>query len=429
VRVAVIGAGYVGLVTAAALAELGNDVACMDIDADLISRLSRGEIGMHEPGLEPMVRQNLNSGRLRFTTDLGGAVSPAEVVFIGVGTFDSCRGTDLTQVEKVARAIAGFLTTPKTIVTKSTVSPGTTARLKEIIAENAPPGAQFQVLANPEFLREGKAVEDAMRPERIVIGAESDEVARPLLELYRPLNAPVLVTDLNSAETVKYASNAFLATRISFINSIADLCDRVGADVVKVAEGMGLDSRIGRRYLEAGLGFGGSCLPKDTQALIEVMEEAGCDASLFRAVVNVNDRRIDRVLDLLSGQLGSLTGRRVAVLGLAFKAGTSDTREAKAIALIERLLSEGAVVHAHDPLVRPDAPNFPKEARYFADPYEAARGCDAVVLATDWEEYARLDLGRLKSYLKRPLLVDGRDMFDPEAAREAGLQYLGVGRR
>jgi UDPglucose 6-dehydrogenase len=429
VRVAVIGAGYVGLVTAAVLAELGNDVACMDIDADLISRLSEGEIGMHEPGLEPMVRQNLNSGRLRFTTDLGDAVSPAEIVFIGVGTFDSCRGTDLTQVQKVVRAIAGFLTTPKTIVTKSTVSPGTTARLKEIIAENAPPGAQFQVLANPEFLREGKAVEDAMRPERIVIGAESDEVARPLLELYRPLNAPVLVTDLNSAETVKYASNAFLATRISFINSIADLCDRVGADVVKVAEGMGLDSRIGRRYLKPGLGFGGSCLPKDTQALIEVMEEAGCDASLFRAVVSVNDRRIDRVLDLLSGQLGSLSGRRVAVLGLAFKAGTSDTREAKAIALIERLLSEGVVVHAHDPLVRPDAPDFPKKARYFADPYEAARGCDAVVLATDWEEYARLDLGRLKSCLRRPLLVDGRDMFDPEAAREAGLQYLGVGRR
>jgi UDPglucose 6-dehydrogenase len=430
-NVAVVGTGYVGLVTGAVFADLGNDVVCVDKDASKIEGLRAGHMPIYEPGLEELVARNVADSRLEFSTDLAAAVHRSDLIFIAVGTPPKATGeSDLTAVEEVARGIAESLDRYKVIVNKSTVPVGTGDLVRNIIERNRRRPVNFDVVSNPEFLREGSAIEDTLRPDRIVIGAPSQQVAMTLLELYAPLERPMIITDVYSAEIIKYASNAFLATKISFINEIANVCELAGGDVTQVMKGMGLDPRIGGAFLNAGLGYGGSCFPKDTDALIQTAASLGYELRTLRAVVDVNRERIQRLVALIRKVLDPLDGRVVAVLGLAFKPKTDDMREARSVELIARLVEAGAQVRTYDPVAMDNARRtLPGAVAYCQSSYEAAEGADAAVIVTEWNEFKLLNLERLRQVMRRPLVFDGRNIYEPERMRRLGFEYHSIGRK
>ena len=427
------GSGYVGLGYAAALADLGNDVVGLDVAADRVAALNRGEPLIYEPGLEELLQRNLAAGRLRFTTDYAEAVPGAEFVFLCVGTPSLSDGdADMRQVRAAAVAIGRHLRPEPgrrtVVVNKSTMPIGSAELVAGLIAEHAPAGAAFAVVANPEFLREGDAVHDIFSPDRIVLGAGDRAAAEAVAALYAPLGAPILITDPRSAEMVKYASNAFLATKISFINEVARVCERLGADVTVVAEGMGLDPRIGPRFLHAGLGFGGSCFPKDVGALTRMADDAGLHPGLLRAVLEINTDIRRRFVARAEKLLGGLDGRVLAVWGLSFKEDTDDLRESPALDVIAMALERGAGVRAHDPAAMANAARRLPQVTMCASPYEAAEGADAVVVCTPWREFRQVDLGRVATAMRGDLLLDGRNLYDPRAVLAAGLRYEGIGR-
>jgi UDPglucose 6-dehydrogenase len=386
---------------------------------------------IYEPGLEEMVARNVADGRLLFTTDLTAAVRRSVIVFITVGTPPKPDGqTDLSAVEDVAGMIGQAMERYTVVVNKSTVPVGTGEFVREVIEKHQVQKVAFDVVSNPEFLREGSAIEDTLRPDRIVIGAPTQQVAMTLLELYAPLERPMIITDVPSAEMIKYASNAFLSTKISFINAIANICEVAGADVTQVMKGMGLDARIGSAFLSAGLGYGGSCFPKDTDSLVHTASALGYDFSLLRSVVEINRERAGRFVSLMIKALSPLAGRSVAVLGLAFKPNTDDMREAKSVEVIERLLERGAVVRAYDPVAMPAARRLlPATVTFCESPYEAAAGADAVALVTEWNEFKFLNLDRLRVAMRRPVVFDGRNLWEPERMRRLGFEYHSIGRR
>ncbi|RYG86243.1 MAG: UDP-glucose/GDP-mannose dehydrogenase family protein [Alphaproteobacteria bacterium] len=432
-KIAMVGAGYVGLVSGACLADFGHDVVCVDKDQSKIDALLSGVMPIFEPGLAELVGTNVKSGRLSFTTSLAEAMDGASAIFIAVGT-PSRRGdghADLTFVYEVAREVGANLKTPATIVTKSTVPVGTGDEVERIIRESGTT-TQFAVVSNPEFLREGAAIGDFKRPDRIVIGAENEFGKQVMSEVYRPLflnKAPILFTSRRSAELIKYAANAFLATKITFINEMADLCEKVGADVQDVSRGIGLDNRIGSKFLHAGPGYGGSCFPKDTLALLKTAEDYDSPTRIVEAVVKVNEMRKRamgrKVIDALGGDA---RGRKVAMLGLTFKPNTDDMRDSPAIAVAQTLADGGALVTAYDPegmeLARPLMPGV----EMVSDPYQAIEGADAIVLVTEWDAFRALDLTRVKQIANAPVMVDLRNVYDPAEMRAAGFTYLSVGR-
>ena len=433
-RLVMVGAGYVGLVSGACLADFGHAVACIDKDAGKIAQLERGAMPIFEPGLAELVVKNVAAGRLSFGLGLGAAVAGADAVFIAVGT-PSRRGdghADLSYVFAAAREIAAALTGPCVIVTKSTVPVGTGDEVERIIRE-ARPDAEVSVVSNPEFLREGAAINDFKRPDRIVVGAEDERGREAMREVYRPLylnQAPLLFTDRRTSELIKYAGNAFLATKITFINEIADLCEKVGADVQQVARGIGLDNRIGAKFLHAGPGYGGSCFPKDTLALIKTAQDHGAPVRIVETVAAVNDSRkramAQKVIQALGGEA---RGRRVALLGLAFKPNTDDMRDAPSLAIIQGLKDAGAEIVAFDPEAMEQAKLAVEGIAYADDPYACARDADALVIVTEWEQFRALDLKRIKAAMRAPVIVDLRNVYAPEEARRLGYDYVSVGRK
>ena len=431
-RVTVVGSGYVGLVAGACLAETGNDVICADVDPRKIARLRANDVPIYEPGLEQLVARNQAEGRLRFSTDVGAAVEHGKVVFIAVGTPPGEDGSaDLQHVLSVARTIGQHMNESKVVVTKSTVPVGTAEKVRAAIrSETRTP---FQICSNPEFLKEGAAIEDFMKPDRVVLGVDSEEARELLGELYAPFvrtGNPVLFMDIPSAEITKYAANAMLATRISFMNQVAELCERVGADVGMVRKGIGSDRRIGSAFLFPGPGYGGSCFPKDVKALARTAQELGIDPVLLRAVEAVNDRQKRVLLGKLTSRLGpGLDGRQVAVWGLSFKAETDDMRESPALPLIDGILRANGVVRAHDPKAIESAREIFGDRLYYArDPYDAVAGADALVIVTEWLVYRNPDFDRLKSLLARPLIIDGRNLFEPGRMARMGFEYDSIGR-
>ncbi|MES2124099.1 MAG: UDP-glucose/GDP-mannose dehydrogenase family protein [Gemmatimonadota bacterium] len=431
-RVTVIGSGYVGLVAGACFAETGNDVICADVDAEKIARLEQGILPIYEPGLEPLVARNAAAGRLRFTTDIGAAVEHGDVVFIAVGTPPGEDGSaDLQHVLTVAATIGQHLDRFKVVVTKSTVPVGTAERVREAL--RAVTDGDFAVASNPEFLKEGAAIDDFMKPDRVVLGTDDPRAEELLRELYSPYvrsGSPIHFMDIPSAEVTKYAANAMLATRISFMNQIAELCELVGADVFAVRKGIGSDSRIGQAFLFPGPGYGGSCFPKDVKALVHTARGVGMHPALFEAVETVNQRQKRVMFDKLERQLGNLSGRTVAVWGLAFKAGTDDMRESPAVDLVEALLDAGAVVRAHDP----EAMNVARalwgdRVDLVNDPYDALVGADALAVVTEWLVYRTPDFERIQRALGTGVIVDGRNLYEPARMARLGFRYTGIGRR
>jgi UDPglucose 6-dehydrogenase len=432
VDIAVIGTGYVGLVTGAGLADFGNDVICCDIDERKIAALNRGEIPIYEPGLDTIVSRNVAEGRLRFTTDLPEAIRSSRAIFIAVGTPPKPDGSaDLRYVEDVARAIALYMNGPKLVITKSTVPIGTGRMIERILAE-AGSGHGASIVSNPEFLREGSAIEDFMRPDRIVIGASDRESIELMKEIYAPLHSleiPFVVTNVESSELIKYAANGFLATKISFINEVAVLCELVGGDVQDVARGIGLDGRIGPKFLQAGPGFGGSCFPKDTSALADIARRHNYEFQLIEAVLRVNQEIKERmVVKVAEAFDGELRGKTIAVLGLAFKPETDDMRDSPTITLIKGLQKQGAFVRAYDPQAMDNARTMLDNVTFCRDAYETAEGADALVIATEWNEFRALNLDRVKKLLRRPVIVDLRNVYDPQRMRSEGFDYHSVGR-
>jgi UDPglucose 6-dehydrogenase len=433
-NVVMIGAGYVGLVSGACFAEFGANVVCVDVDDEKIAGLQQGKIPIYEPGLESLVAGNVSQGRLRFSTDVAAAVGDADLVFIAVGT-PSRRGdghADLSYVYAAAKELAPHLTGYTAVVDKSTVPVGTARQVQRIIHEENP-DADFDVASNPEFLREGAAIADFMRPDRVVLGVESERAERLLRELYRPLNlieSPVIVTGLESAELIKYASNAFLATKISFINEMAALCEAVGGDVHAVAKGMGLDGRIGRKFLHAGPGYGGSCFPKDTLALVRTAQEQGTPCRVVESVVEVNAAQRARMVQKIRTALGgSESGKTIAVLGLTFKPETDDMRDAPSITIVSALLERGAHIRAHDPKGMEEARKvLPDEVRYCADAYETFDDADAVVLITEWNAYRGLNKNEMQKRMRGKTFIDLRNVYEPADMQRAGLDYHCVGR-
>ncbi len=433
-RIAVIGSGYVGLVSGACFSEFGVEVTCVDNDAAKIARLQRGEIPIFEPGLDQIVQSNTANGRLHFATDLAKAVEGADAVFIAVGT-PSRRGdghADLSYVFAAAEEIAKAIGEYTVVVTKSTVPVGTGRKVAEILRKHLPE-SKFDVVSNPEFLREGSAIQDFMRPDRVVIGTESERAAAVMKELYRPLyliETPILFTTLETAELTKYAANGFLATKITFINQIADLCERVGADVQDVARGIGLDGRIGRKFLHAGPGFGGSCFPKDCLALVKTAQDAGAPLSIVETVVKANDERkahmAERVVQACGG---SVKGKTIAVLGLTFKPNTDDMRDSPSLAIVPALQRAGAAIRAFDPEGMNEAKRLLPGVAFCRSSYEAMEGAHALVIVTEWNEFRALDLDRVKTLLKTPTIIDLRDIYTPADMAEAGFHYFSIGRR
>ena len=433
-RIAVIGTGYVGLVSGACFSEFGVSVTCVDKDADKIERLKAGEVPIYEPGLEGLVASNARAGRLTFTTDLPAAVAGADAVFIAVGT-PSRRGdghADLSYVYGAAEEIARALTGYAVVVTKSTVPVGTGRQVEQIL-RRVRPDASFDVVSNPEFLREGSAIGDFMRPDRVVIGAETDRAREVMRALYRPLyliETPIVFTTIETAELIKYAANSFLATKISFINEVADLCERVGADVQDVAKGIGLDGRIGGKFLHAGPGYGGSCFPKDCLALVRTAQEAEAPISIVEQVVRVNDARKRKMAEkIVKACGGSVAGKTLAILGLAFKPNTDDMREAPSLTIVPTLQELGAEIRAFDPEGMTEAKKLLPGIAFATDAYDAMRGADAAVLLTEWNEFRALDLERVKSLLKTPTLIDLRNVYKPTEMAAAGFFYFSIGRR
>ncbi|MBL0059380.1 MAG: UDP-glucose/GDP-mannose dehydrogenase family protein [Elusimicrobia bacterium] len=428
-NVAVVGSGYVGLVTGACLAEIGHHVLCVDSDKGKIQTLKKGGLPIYEPGLAEVVAANRKARRLNFTHRLEEAMKTAEYVFIAVNTPPLPNGeADLSFVETVARQVGHLLRRYTVIVEKSTVPVNTGDKVRQTLLLHGKKDVPFDVVSNPEFLREGTAVQDFMKPDRIVVGVESSRAETMMRELYAPLKAPVLVTDIKSAELIKHASNSFLAAKISFANALATLCDRVGADVTLVTQGMGADPRIGPAFLRAGIGYGGSCFPKDVSAFIHMAETAGVDFKLLRAVREINDQAKLWAVDRLKKSLWNLRGKTIAVWGLAFKPDTDDLRNAPALDIIRGLQNEGCQVNAYDPVAMTKARIQMKNVRFCRDPYDAARGADAVLLATEWKEFRDVNLAKVKSLLRTPVFLDGRNLYDPAVVSALGFQYHSVGR-
>jgi UDPglucose 6-dehydrogenase len=433
-RIAMIGTGYVGLVSGACFSEFGVSVTCVDKDVSKIARLKQGEIPIYEPGLDQIVDSNVRAGRLEFTTDLATAVKGADAVFIAVGT-PSRRGdghADLSYVFGAAEEIARALTGYAVVVTKSTVPVGTGRRVAEIIRKTRPE-AQFDVVSNPEFLREGSAIQDFMRPDRVVIGCESERAKDVMRELYRPLyliETPMIFTTIETAELTKYAANSFLATKISFINEVADLCEQLGADVQDVARGIGLDGRIGRKFLHAGPGYGGSCFPKDCLALVRTAQEAGAPVSLIETTVKVNETRKEKMAArIIRACGGSVEGKTIAVLGLTFKPNTDDMRESASLAIIPALRGAGATIRAFDPEGMVEAKKLLEGVTFCEGAYDAMGGADAVVILTEWNEFRALDLRRVRELLRSPTIIDLRNIYKPADMADAGFYYFSIGRR
>lgn len=430
-KITIIGSGYVGLTTGACFAEVGHHVLCVDNDPKKVETLLDGQIPIYEPGLEEIVKKNVAARRLRFTTSTEEGVDHGEVLFIAVPTPPQPDGSvDLSFIEKVAREISQYLDSYRVIVDKSTVPVKTGERVAQTIRRYARPGVEFDVVSNPEFLREGSAVADLMKPDRIVIGGNSDRALALMQKIYEPFVAPVLVTDINSAELIKHAANSFLALKISYINALSEICEASNADVLKVAEGIGADKRIGRDFLSAGLGYGGSCFPKDIAAFIAISEQLDIPFNLLKEVQRINARQLERFLDSLREALWVLKDKKIAVWGLAFKPNTDDVRSSVAINLVERLVAEGAQVTVYDPKAMEKARDLPvAEKLIFAEnALEAARGAEALVIATEWREFASVDLSQLRDAMLTPLIFDGRNLLDPVAAADFGFQYRGIGR-
>lgn len=435
-NIAIVGTGYVGLVTGACFADFGFTVVCVDVDVARIARLRRGAVPFYEPGLAELVERNTTAGRLSFSTSVSDAVEASTVIFLAVGTPEGETGQpDLSQLASAAAAIAGHLDEYRIIAVKSTVPVGTGAWLRGIIESRTIRPVNFDVVSNPEFLREGSAVSDFLRPNRVVIGTRSERAAGVMREIYRPLyliETPIVLTDLETAEMIKYASNAFLAVKIGFVNEIANLCDRVGADVHVVAKGMGLDKRIGPKFLHPGPGYGGSCFPKDTRALAALGAEHGVPQQIVQSAIDVNDRQRQLVVEKIDRAVDGLAGREIAVLGLAFKPNTSDVREAPALYVCRRLVAAGARIRAFDPVAGQEAVHALAEAapriRFAADAYEACLGVDAVVILTEWNEFRSLDLERLRMLMRTPVVIDTRNVLDPMRLRSLGFAYWCTGR-
>ncbi len=429
-----IGTGYVGLVTGVCFAEFGHEVTCIDIDESKISRLKRGEIPIYEPGLDALVQKNLQANRLVFTTEFSPGVPEAQVIMIAVGTPASRRGdgyANLSYVYDAARQIAPHLKDYAVVVNKSTVPVGTARQVARIISE-VNPNASFDVASNPEFLREGAAINDFMRPDRVVLGVDSKRAEEVLKAIYRPLyllETPFVLTTIETAELTKYAANAFLATKISFINELANLCEEIGADVQDVAKGIGLDGRIGKKFLHAGPGYGGSCFPKDTHALMRIAQEHGVACRIVEAVVEVNAAQKARMARKIRKALGgNEAGKKIAILGIAFKPETDDIRDAPSITIISTLQEHGATVRAHDPQAMHEAAKVLQDVTFCSGPYEACEGADAVVLLTEWNEYRALDLDRIKASMSDPVFIDLRNVYSPSAMKKLGFRYFSVGR-
>lgn len=434
-HITMIGTGYVGLVSGAGLADFGMQVICVDQDKDKIKRLKKGNIPFYEPRLKELVSRSLKNGRLSFATDLKAAVRQSLVVFIAVGTPDNSQGQpDLTQVETVAKELAEVIDDYKVIVTKSTVPVGTNRWIKEMVQTNVKKDIKVDVVSNPEFLREGSAIEDFMRPNRVVLGSDSAQALAIIKDIYRALyliETPFVITNLETAELIKYASNAFLATKISFINEVANICEKIGADVHHVAKAMGLDGRIGPKFLHPGPGYGGSCFPKDTLALAHLGRKSESPLSIVEAVIEVNRRQRVRMINKIEAALGSLEGKTVGILGLTFKPNTSDVRESPAIDIVRTLLEKGAKVKAYDPAGMDEFKKVvnDKNLCFYPDAYQAAKGADALIFTTEWNEFRNLDLKKLKKSLAQPLILDLRNIYEPEKMCALGYTYIGVGRR
>jgi UDPglucose 6-dehydrogenase len=431
-HIAVIGSGYVGLVTGACFAEFGVDVTCVDVDSEKIARLLEGIVPIYEPGLEQLVTKNVQAGRLHFTTDIKQAVEQSLVIFLAVGTPPKEDGSaDLRFVEAATRSIAEHMNGYKVIVTKSTVPIGTGERLRTLIRSHQKKQINFGIVSNPEFLREGAAINDFMRPDRVVIGSNDEEAIAIMRDLYRPLyliETPFVITSLESAELAKYAANAFLATKISFINEIANLCDRIGCDVHDVAKAIGMDRRIGNKFLHPGPGFGGSCFPKDTRALAALAREFNSESRIVDAVIDVNQKQRALMIPKIEKLAGELSGKIVAVLGLAFKPETDDMREAPSIDIIRGLLERGASVRAYDPVAVHEAQKILSGIDYCEDEYEAVTGADVLVFMTEWNQFRALDMQRIRRLMRTPKIADLRNIYEPDSVRELGFDYIGVGR-
>jgi UDPglucose 6-dehydrogenase len=429
-KIAVAGTGYVGLVTGVALSDIGHEVTCIDIDEAKVKRMQAGESPIYEPGLDKLMTKNIEAGRLLFTTSHKEGFANKDAAYIAVGTPEKEDGTaDLRFIEAVAKDIAQNITGDITVVTKSTVPVGTNDYINETIQENLAGSYKVEVVSNPEFLREGSAVFDAFNGDRIVIGADSQEAASLIEEINKPFGIAIYKTDIRSAEMIKYASNAFLATKISFINEISNLCDRLGANVEDVAVGMGMDGRIGAQFLKAGIGYGGSCFPKDTSALVKIAETAGMDFELIQSVMNVNKKQQLLLVEKAKEVLGSLKGKKIALLGLAFKPNTDDMRESPAIAISGSLLAEGAEVVAYDPIATPNAQYFmPGGIEYVNSAEEAINGADTAFIVTDWEECKNLELSVFEEKLQEPVVFDGRNCYDLEQVKAANIDYYSIGR-
>ena len=431
-HIAVIGTGYVGLVSGACFAEFGVDVTCVDVDVTKIDKLNNGIIPIYEPGLDSIVKKNVAAGRLHFTTDIKSAVEGALVVFLAVGTPPQPDGTpDMSYYRQAAKDVAESINGYKVLVTKSTVPVSTGKWLREFVAANLKIETDFGVASNPEFLREGAAIEDFMRPDRVVIGSNEERAIDVMKDLYRPLfliETPIVITSLEAAELIKYAANAFLATKITFINEVANLCDAIGCDVHDVARGMGMDNRIGRKFLHPGPGYGGSCFPKDTRALTTVADQFGVETRIVDAVIEANERQRDAMIPKIEKLVGDLNGKTIAVLGLSFKPETDDMRESPAIDIIAQILKRGATVKAYDPVAMDESRHFIDGIEYATDEYDAIDGADALIILTEWNQFRALDLEKVKGLLSSPKIADLRNIYEPKDMRELGFEYVGVGR-
>jgi len=430
-KLTIAGTGYVGLVTGTGFANLGNDVLCFDVDREKIDKLNNGVIPIYEPGLEEIYKRNVEAGRLKFTTDAIKAVQESEIIFICVNTpTNEHYEADLTAVEEVAKAVGQHINEYKIVVNKSTVPVGTADLVKNIIKENQNKKIEFDVVSNPEFLREGAAVKDFENPDRIIIGSDSKKAEEIMTSLYRSrarTDRPIMITDIRSAEIIKYASNAMLATRISFMNQLSYLCEKTGADIKQISRGIGLDNRIGSRFLQAGIGYGGSCFPKDVRALISTLKQYGCNSELFEAVHKINEVQKSIVVNKLRSIL-DLENTTIAVWGISFKPKTDDIREAPSLKIIEELQNLGAKVHACDPVAIENAKHVLNNVKFFQNPYETIRDCDALIVATEWNEFRNLDMRAVKILLKNPIIIDGRNIYDPKEMKDLGFIYMGIGR-
>ncbi|MFH2044604.1 MAG: UDP-glucose/GDP-mannose dehydrogenase family protein [Pseudomonadota bacterium] len=430
-NITVAGTGYVGLVTGTGFANLGNNVICFDIDQKKVDTLSKGELTIYEPGLEEIFKRNIKTGRLIFTSDPQKAVKESKIILICVNTpCNHMQEADLTSVENVAKQIGKFMNGYKVVVNKSTVPVGTAEFVRNIIKSNQKKKIEFDVVSNPEFLREGAAVKDFENPDRIIIGTDSKKAEKIMVSLYRSVartGRPIMLTDIKSAEIIKYAGNAMLATRISFMNQLSYLCDKTGANIRDVSKGLGLDGRIGPRFLHAGIGYGGSCFPKDVKALISTLKKHKCDSDLFEAVDRINEKQKSVPVEKLK-PIMKFKGATIAVWGLSFKPKTDDIRDAPSLKIIGELQKLGATIHAYDPIAMENAGKVLKKVILFENPYDAAKSCDALIVATEWDEFRNIDMKTVKSLMKKPIIVDGRNIYDRDELKKLGFTYLGIGR-